>query len=153
MVRKLQGLYFEDYKMGGRFETPGRTLTDALISTYAGVSADFNSLHIDDEYAKDTIYGQRIAHGMLTLTIGIGLLERLGLAIGTGMGFLGMKETKFLKPVPIGDTIRTEAEVIHTRSTSKPDRGIVSLKLNIINQRGETVCETEMIRMVKRKGF
>lgn len=56
MVRKLQGLYFEDYQIGDKFETPGRTVTDAEISAYAGISMDFNPIHTDEQYAKDTIY-------------------------------------------------------------------------------------------------
>ena len=151
MVHKLQGYYFEDYQDGGKFETPGRTITVAEISAHAGLTADYTPLHTDDEYAKNTIYGTRIAHGMLTLNIAFGLLERLGLSIGTGMGFLGMNGVKFLKPVYVGDTIRTEAEVVHKRTTSKPDRGIVTLKNNVINQREETVCEYEITRMVKRR--
>ena len=151
MVHKLQGLYFEDYQIGDKFETPGRTVTDAEISAYAGISMDFNPVHTDEQYAKSTIYQTRIAHGMLTLTIGFGLLTRLGLQVGTGMGLLGISG-KFVRPVRIGDTISTKAEVISLRPTSKPDRGIVTFKLDIVNQNDEIVCEAETTHMVKRRG-
>jgi len=105
----------------------------------------------DDEYARDTIYGTRIAHGMLTLTIGFGLLTRLGLVVGTGMGLLSVN-SKFPKAVRVGDTIRTKAEVINLRPTSEPDRGIVSLKYDIVNQNDEVVCEAEVTRLVKTRG-
>jgi len=150
MLHKLQGLYFEDFQVGDRFETPRRTVTDAEISAYAGLSADYNPIHVDDLYAKDTIYGTRIAHGMLVLTIGFGLLMRLGLWVGTGMGLLSIS-ARFLKPLHIGDTIRTEAEVVSVRHTSKPDRGVITFRLDIVNQSGETLCEVDYSHMAKTR--
>ena len=150
MLHKLQGLYFEDFQVGDRFETPRRTVTDAEISAYAGLSADYNPIHVDDLYAKDTIYGTRIAHGMLVLTIGFGLLMRLGLWVGTGMGLLSIS-ARFLKPLHIGDTIRTEAEVVSVRHTSKTDRGVITFRLDIVNQSGETLCEVDYSHMAKTR--
>ncbi len=151
MLRKLQGLYFEEFQVGDRFETPGRTVTDAEISAFAGLSADYNPIHTDELYARDTIYGTRIAHGMLVLSLGFGLLMRLGLWVGTGMGHLSISG-RFVRPVHIGDTIRTEAEVVSVRLTSKLDRGVVTFKLNIVNQNGETVCEADYSHMARTKG-
>ncbi len=150
MLRKLQGLYFEDYEIGDRFETPGRTISEADVVAYAGLSADYNPLHIDEEYANDTIYGSRIAHGMLVASIGFGAFMRLGTVIGTGMGILNVN-ARFLRPVHIGDTIKTEAEVVTVRQTSKPDRGIVGFKLIVVNQHGQTVCEIDYSHMIKTK--
>lgn len=151
MIRKLQGLYFEDFHVGDRFETPGRTVTDADISAYAGLSADYNPIHLDENYAKQTIYGGRIAHGMLTLTIGLGAFMRLGTWVGTGMGLLGVN-AKFLRPVKAGDTLVTLADVTDVRSTSKPDRGVITFQVNIMNQSGETVCQIDYKHMVRKKG-
>ena len=114
--------------------TQVKTIAEADINMFAGVSGDFNPVHLREEYAKKTFFGGRIAHGVLTLGLVSAAMTKLpGLVI-----FLGATD-KFLAPVRIGDTITAIAEVIDTRK----DKGIVTLKNTCINQSGETVVEGE----------
>lgn len=142
--------YFEEFSVGDKFVTPARTITEADIVSYSGLSGDYNLIHTDEEFAKTTIFGTRIAHGPLVIAIAAGLLFRLGLLDGTSMALLGLN-IKFVKPVLPGDTIKCVVEVIGKRETKKADRGILTLKLQILNQRQETVIEAEHTTMQTRK--
>ena len=104
-------LYFEDVEVGFRFETPSRTVTEADLVAFAGVSGDFNPLHTDRVFAATSIYGERIAHGALVLSLVTGLRQRVGLFDGTLMGLLEIRSWRFVAPVLIGDTIRVASEV------------------------------------------
>jgi acyl dehydratase len=108
-------LYFEDVEVGLRFETLSRTVTEADLVAFAGVSGDFNPLHTDAVYAAGTIYGERIAHGALVLSLATGLRQRTGLFDGTLMGLLEIRSWRFLAPVLVGDTIRVVNEVTELR--------------------------------------
>jgi acyl dehydratase len=127
-------LYFEDVEVGFRFETPSRTVTEADLVGFAGVSGDFNPLHTDAVFASGTMYGERIAHGALVLSLATGLRQRAGLFDGTLMGLLEIRNWRFVRPVRIGDTIRVVNEVIELRPTSKPDRGIMIQRAEVLNQ-------------------
>jgi acyl dehydratase len=146
-------MYFEDFTVGAKFVSPGRTVGEADIANFAGVSGDFQPLHTDAEYAKTTPYGQRIAHGLLGTVMASGLVLRseLGLATqSTLLALLGL-EWKYHLPILIGDTIHIESEVIATRETSKPDRGIVTFRRDVVNQRGEVVQVGTLPLMIRRR--
>ena len=145
------GLYFEDVQLGMRFETPARTITEADVVNFAGVSGDFNPLHTDEEFARTTLYGRRIAHGALVLSVATGLRQRMGLFDGTLLGFLEIRSWRFLKPVYIGDTIRVANEVRELRETSRPDRGVMVQHVQVVNQRGEVVQEGEFVTLLRRR--
>jgi acyl dehydratase len=147
---KTQGKYFEDFQVGDEFVTVARTITEADIVTFAGLSGDYNQLHTDEEFAKKTPFGGRIAHGFLGLSISSGLSDRLKHIEGTAMAFLGLT-WKFTGPIRIGDTIRVRLQVAEKKETSKKDRGVIVFNKAIINQRGETVQEGQESIMVKRK--
>ena len=149
MEYKHAGKYLEEFNPGDKFVTPSRTITEADIVTYAGLSGDYHIIHTDEEFAKGTIFGSRIAHGPLTTAVALGLLFRLGLLDGTSMALLGLN-TKFVNAVLPGDTIKCVVEVIGKRETKKPDRGILTLKIQIMNQREEVVIEVEHITMQAR---
>ena len=149
MECKHAGKYFEEFNIGDKFVTPSRTITEADIVTYAGLSGDYHIIHTDEEFAKGTIFGSRIAHGPLTTAIALGLLFRIGLLDGTSMALLGLN-AKFVNAVLPGDTIKCVVEVIGKRETKKPDRGILTLKIQIMNQREEVVIEVEHITMQAR---
>ena len=149
MEYKHAGKYFEEFNIGDKFVTPSRTITEADIVTYAGLSGDYHIIHTDEEFAKGTIFGSRIAHGPLTTAIALGLLFRIGLLDGTSMALLGLN-AKFVNAVLPGDTIKCVVEVIGKRETKKPDRGILALKLQVMNQREEVVIEVEHITMQAR---
>ena len=131
-------LFFEDLQVGDEWTTPARTITEADVVNFAGLSGDFNALHMNEEFAKGTIFGRRIAHGLLGLSISSGLvIQTIRTAI---MAFLGI-EWRFLKPIFFSDTIHVVVRVEEKRTTKKPGRGIVTWGRKIVNQHGEVVQE------------
>ncbi len=142
--------YFEEIEVGEEYVSPGRTVTEADIVIFAGLSGDYNVLHTDAEFMKSSIFGERIAHGLLGLAIQSGLLTR-GMRPYATLAFLGLR-WKFKGPIKIGDTIKVRAKVISKKETSKSDRGIVTLERQVINQKGEVVQEGETDLMVARRG-
>lgn len=144
-------LYFEDVEVGYRFETARRTVTEADLVNFAGVSGDFNPLHSDKLFAEGSIYGERIAQGALVLSMALGLRQRTGLFDGTLMGFLEIRGWRFLLPVRIGDTIRVVTEITEVRETSKPDRGIMVQRVDVLNQDDAVVQTGEFVSMVRRR--
>ena len=140
---------FDDIEVGEEYESPGRTVTEADIVIFAGLSGDYNVLHTDAEFMKQSIFGERIAHGLLGLAIQSGLLTR-GMQAYATLAFVGLR-WKFKGPIKIGDTIRVRAKVTGKKETSKPDRGVVTLERQVVNQRDEVVQEGETDLMVERK--
>ena len=147
----MAGLFFEEFNDGDEFVTPRRTITEADIVMFAGLSGDYNPLHTDEVFAGETMFKRRIAHGMLVLSISTGLGARLGIVDGTAMAFLGIEDWKFKGPVFIGDTVHVKQIVDSKRETSKPDRGIVRFRSQIINQAGDVVQEGIRTLMVRRR--
>jgi acyl dehydratase len=141
--------YFDDIELGEEYESPGRTVTETDIVIFAGLSGDYNVLHTDAEFMKQSIFGERIAHGLLGLAIQSGLLTRAMRPYAT-LAFVGLR-WKFKGPIKIGDTIRVRARVTAKRETSKPDRGLITLERQVLNQRGEVVQEGETDLMVERR--
>ncbi|MFF2528007.1 MaoC/PaaZ C-terminal domain-containing protein [Brevibacillus sp. NPDC058079] len=149
-----QILYFEDFEVGTCFTSPARTITEADVVNFAGLSGDYNALHVDAEYAKSTIYGERIAHGLLGLAVSSGLFTRTELnrrIAPSLLALLGIQSWRFLGPLKIGDTIHLEVEIVEKEQTSKPDRGIVYFKRKMLNQRGEVVQEGTTPMLIRRK--
>ncbi len=138
-------LYFEDLNVGDTFITPGRTVTEADVTNFAALSADWNRLHVDAEFARQSQFGQRIAHGLLVLSIVSGLTTRLPLIkfIEKSLIALANLECRWLKPTFIGDTLHAVVEIADKKLSSKGDRGIIIMKRTGMNQRGETVMESE----------
>lgn len=141
-------LYFEDLEVGKEFTTASRTVTEADMVIYSGLSGDYNPLHTDEEYCKKTPYGTRIAHGPLVFAMAMGLVNRLGLTDGTSLGFLSVENWRFLAPVKIGDTITIRLKILEKRLSSKGGRGILKRAVTVLNQRGEAVQEGTMVTMV-----
>jgi acyl dehydratase len=141
--------YFDDIEVGEVSESPGRTVTEADIVIFAGLSGDYNILHTDAEFMKSSIFGERIAHGLLGLAIQSGLFSRAGIPYATlGAGTL---RWKFKNPIKIGDTIRVRAKVSAKKETDKPDRGLVTVERQVLNQRDEVVQEGETDLVVERR--
>jgi len=138
LIAQPQGLYFEDFNIGDGIETDGRTITEADIVMFAGLSGDHYKLHTDEEYAKTTVFGTRIAHGLLVLSVASGLSMQLGFMSGTVEAFMGL-EWQFRRPVFIGDTIRVRAEVKEKKEARRLGGGLVTLKVSVVNQKDETV--------------
>ncbi len=142
--------YFDDLTEGAIFVTPGRTIGESDVNAFAGISGDFNEVHTNEEFAKKTPWGTRIAHGLLTVAIGSGLQSRLGIWDGTVLA--GLEQNwRFPAPVLIGDTIHVRLEIRELKATSKPDRGVVVRNIQIVNQRGQVVAEGNCPILVKRR--
>jgi acyl dehydratase len=143
-------LYFEDYEIGMTFETPGRTITDADIVNFAGISGDFYGIHVDDVFAKNnSIFGGRVAHGLLVISVITGLWFRLGIFEGTLLAFYGIDRLRWTKPVRPGDTIRAKLTVV-----SKEEKrlgGLITFKNEVYNQKGELVAVFDAKLLISRK--
>ena len=135
---QARGRYFEELVVGDVVESPGRTITEADVVLFAGLSGDYNPLHTDAEYAQTTIFGERIAHGLLGLSAASGLAWRTGLVEGTAEALIGV-ECKFRGPILIGDTIRLRVQVSQKREMQRLGGGFVILSATLLNQRDEVV--------------
>lgn len=143
------GMYFEDFVEGQVIKSGGRTLTDADLVMFAGITGNANPLHLDEEYARSLGHPGRLVHGLLTLSLLSGLIERTGIMDGTILAHLEVKETRFLKPVFVGDTLHAEARVVSKRPLSDGKRGIVTSETVGVNQRGEEVIRALNISIYK----
>jgi acyl dehydratase len=144
-------LYFEDFKVGDKFVTPGKTLAEKEIIDFARVY-DPQAFHLDPAAAKKTIYGGLIASGFQTLAFGFRLVYDTGILTAASMGSPGLDELRWLKPVRPGDTLHVEMEVTESRpSQSKPDRGIMRAAYRYLNQNGEAVLTYTAMHLLKRK--
>jgi acyl dehydratase len=134
-----RGRYFEEFQVGEKVIGAGRTITEADIVNFAYISGDFNQIHTDAEFAKTTPFGQRVAHGLLVLSIATGQVAQLGYIEGTIIAFRDLT-WKFSKPVFIGDTVHIESEVTKLKPLPRLGGGSVVLKVRVVNQRGEVVA-------------
>lgn len=145
--------YYDDLEVGFECITPARTVTEADIVTFAGLSGDYNALHTNEEFARTTIFQGRIAHGLLGLSIASGLftrtefMQRIQKSL---MAFLSLN-WKFTGPIKVGDTISVKVKLKEKKETKKPDRGIIVLERTVINQREEVVQEGETTMMIARR--
>ena len=151
MAVTSRGMFFEDFSVGQVLETPRRTITSTDIVNFACLSGDFNGVHADHEYCKSTPFGEPIAHAPLIYAIMGGLQYASGVNDGTLLAVLGIDEWRMLKPVKHGDTLHMRSTVAAKKETSKPERGIVTLNREFVNQRGETVQTMTATFMFKRR--
>lgn len=133
-----RGLFFEEYQVGATINTQGRTVTETDIVNFAALSGDWNPLHTDAEIAGQSPYGERIAHGLLVLSIASGLAERMGFMTGTVLGFMGLT-WEFRGAVKIGDTIHVAASVEELKPMPRLGGGYVTFKLQVLNQEDKVV--------------
>jgi len=144
------GRFYEEFEAGQRYETPRRTVIAADIGTFAGLTADFNPLHMDEVFAGQSEYGGRITHGPMIVGMAFGLVSRIDLIDGTVLGLLDIGWS-FKAPVRPRDTIGVVVRVTAKRMTRKPDRGVVELELDVINQHGDLVQAGTAKVMIRRK--
>lgn len=142
-------LMFDDLEVGDRWESPARTVTEADVVNFAGMTGDFNPLHVDHEFAANTPFGKPIAHGLLGLSYSAGL--------GSGsprvktVAFLRIVEWSFLKPIFIGDTIHVLTEIVDKQPKGRGRRGVVTWKRQIVNQEGDVVQEGSTETLVEAR--
>ena len=148
----MTGKFFEELDIGMEFHhEPSRTVTETDNLLFTALTLNPQPLHLDAEFAKDSIHGQILVNSIFTLGLVVGLSVG-DTTLGTTLGNLGFDKTTFPNPVFIGDTITVSTKVIAKReSRTKPDRGIVTFEHRGINQRGEIVCVCERGAMMQRK--
>lgn len=144
-----RGLTFDEFEVGSVFASQARTVTEADVVNFAGLSGDFNPLHTDAEFGKRTPFGERIAHGMLTVAMATGMANWTGVFEGTTIALVE-QVIRYKGVVKFGDTIHLELAVLEKTPTSKPDRGIVRFATSILNQRDEAVVEGEWTLLMRR---
>lgn len=144
-------LYFEDFTIGHKTITRSRTITEADIINFAGLSGDFIELHVSEEWSRTGPFGKRIAHGLLVLSVSSGLTVQLGQTTDTVIAFYGIDRLRFTKPTFIGDTIHVEKEVL-AADRKASDRGVITFNTQVLNQNGEPVIVYQDKLMVKARG-
>ena len=149
MANYLRDRMFDDIEVGDEIITEPRIVTEADVVDFARLSGDDHPEHMDEAYAKESIYGERIAHGLLIIGIVTGQVNRTGMLEILTIGVMDMN-IKFLKAVKFNDTVNTKARITGKRPTKKPDRGIIKIGAQAYNQRDELVLEAEWTVMVKR---
>jgi acyl dehydratase len=150
LARPMRGLHWEDFNPGARFESGSRAITEADVVAFASFSGDWNPIHLDEEFARTTPIGKRIAHGILGMAIASGLGDREGILEGTILAFLSMEWT-FKAPIFIGDSIRQRRTVLEKMETSKPSQGLLKFKVEVLNHRNEIVQEGIRTILLKRR--
>ncbi|HEX6385128.1 MAG TPA: MaoC/PaaZ C-terminal domain-containing protein [Anaerolineae bacterium] len=145
---KPRGLHFEDFETGQTLVTAGRTITEADIVNFAGLSGDFNQIHTDAEYAARDTFGRRVAHGMLVQSIATGLAVQLGIMESTVLAFREL-DCKFSLPVFIGDTIHVKVEISEKKALPRLGGGNINMKISVINQDGKVVQRGNWVMLVK----
>jgi acyl dehydratase len=145
----MDARFLEDLHPGDSFAGPARTITETDVVAFAGLSGDFNPIHTDVEFAKNTPYGQRVVYGLLILSMMTGLLDRTGLFSGSAIAMLGIRDWQFLAPVFIGDTVRFRLTITDVRRTSRGDRGVVGRYFEVLNQQ-DTVVQAGHIDVMVR---
>jgi acyl dehydratase len=146
-----RGMYFEEFEVGRRIISPGRTITEADVVNFAGLSGDYNSIHTDVVYAEQTPFGKRVAHGLLGMSIASGLADRTGMIEGTALAFREIKEWKFSRPLYIGDTIHIEIELEESKPIPRLGGGSLVFGVKVKNQDDQTVMKGRWTVLVQSK--
>jgi acyl dehydratase len=149
LMTTIRGLTFDQFEIETGYRSEARTVTEADVVAFAGLSGDFNALHTNAEFGKQTPFGERIAHGMLIVAMATGMANWLGIFEGTTIGLLE-QVIRYKGAVRFGDTIHLELIVTDKKPTSRPDRGIVRFAAHIRNQCDEIVVDGEWTLLMKR---
>jgi acyl dehydratase len=143
-------LLFDDLEVGQAWTSGARTITEADVVAFAGVSGDFNPIHTDTEHAQRGTFGERVAHGALVLAVATGLRQQQGIFRGSLKAWLGMRDWRFKAPVRFGDTLHVRTEIITMRETKDPSAGLVEQAVSVCNQRGEEVAGGVFVTLMHR---
>ncbi|MEZ3143667.1 MaoC/PaaZ C-terminal domain-containing protein [Halobaculum sp. MBLA0143] len=144
--------YFEAFEEGQTFESVGRTVTESDFVMHSSFTGDWTELHTNAEYAADSQFGERVAHGPMTFSLATGFVYRCGFLERRVMAFLGMNYMDIPAPVHEGDTVSLDMEVTETKAlSSREDAGLVVIDSTMTNQDDEVVFEGDMKFMVERE--
>jgi acyl dehydratase len=150
----MEPRYFEDWKVGDKLETLGRTVGDSEISQFVALGGFFEELFISEEYVKKgSLYPKRFAPGALIFSFTEGLIILSGCIHGVGLALVSVDDMTFKRPLFAGDTMKVQVEVTDSRPTSQGDRGIVTFRHRVLNQHGEEVMECMVKRMLRSRNF
>ncbi len=147
----MEELYFEDFTVGREFTSAGRTITETDVVLFASLTGDNNPMHTNDYVARRSMYGTRIVHGLLSLSIANGLIQRLNIMQEAGLAYLGISNCRFIRPVRLGDTVYAKCKVVNRRDTRKADQGIITYAILLYNEKGEEVLSSEHLVLVRKK--
>jgi 3-hydroxybutyryl-CoA dehydratase len=139
--------YFEEVELGENWTTDGRTITEADVVNYAGVSGDFHPYHVDAEFAGDSDFGGRIAHGLLVLSVAAALES----TENEHAFMYGFESMRFINPTALGDTIHVDVEVTD-KSVKSDDHGVVTKHFEVRNQDDETLLVCDKLELFERAG-
>jgi acyl dehydratase len=143
-------LYFEDVAVGQEWESLGRTVTETDLVNFAGLSGDFNPIHIDHEFAKTTPFRRPIAHGLLVFSMASGL--SLFFPAMRTLAFLNIREWHFREPVFVGDTLRVRTRVLEKQPRGRGRRGVITWQRQVVNHQGKIVQEGVTLTLVEGRG-
>jgi 3-hydroxybutyryl-CoA dehydratase len=149
MSQEPTRLYYEDLNIGDEHLSTGRTVTETDVISFAGLSGDFNNMHIDEEFAKKTVFGTRVAHGLCVLSIASGLwftMPRLAT-----VAFMGLEDWRFSGAVKFGDTIRITRKLAEKKEHKRPNMGFLTFEVNVHNQTEEVVQKGKWVILVQRR--
>lgn len=145
----LNRRYFDEIEVGDQWVSARRTITEADVINFAGVSGDFNPLHVDQVFAEQGPFQKRLVHGALVFSIATGLRQQMGVFAGSLKALLELRSWKFLAPVFINDTVVAVTTVTEMKpSSSKPGQGIVIQRVDVVNQEGTTVQSGELVSLM-----
>jgi acyl dehydratase len=144
-------LYAEDIEAGQEWDSLGRTITEADVVNFAGLSGDFNPIHLDHEFARGTPFHRPIAHGLLVLSVASGLA--LYYPPMRTLAFVGMRDWQFRGPVFIGDTLRVHTKLVEKEVRARGRRAVLTWYRQVINQDGKVVQEGVTQTIVEGRGI
>lgn len=150
MGYQLRGKTFDEFIIGDDIFTAPRTITEADVVNFAGLSGDFNPLHTNEQFMKNSAFGGRIAHGALVSAIASGQVNQLGIFEGTTIA-VAQVTTRYTGAVRFGDTVNTVIKCIDKKESKKPDRGVATFQITVLNQQGQAVQEAEWVIILSRK--
>lgn len=150
-TRQAQGRFFEQLEVGQEVQSAERTITEADILDFAHLSGDHNPLHVDAEYARHTLFGERIAHGLLGLSVASGLAWQTGLLEGTAEALVSV-DWKFRAPIRIGDTVRLRMEIAQKKEMPHLKGGLITVSATLLNQRDEVAQKGTWTVLVRSRG-
>ncbi len=148
-----KGFYFEEFEPGQSITSGGRTVTEADVVGFAALTGDWTPIHTDAVYAAGHPFGQRVAHGLLGMSIAVALAMRMGFLDDTVLAFREISDWKFSQPIHLGDTIHMRATVVETRAVPRLKGGQVTLEVEILNQEEKIVQHGIWAMLVKSQSF
>jgi 3-hydroxybutyryl-CoA dehydratase len=148
-LTRSTGLYFEEFVVGDQTTSMGRTITEADVVNFAALSGDWNLIHTNAEYSQEHMFGQRVAHGLLILSVASGLSVRMGFLEETILAFRSMGDWRFRQPVFIGDTVCVRLTVGNTKPMPRLGGGLVTFKVDVLNQEDKVVQRGTWDMLVK----